>query len=142
MSRWTRLMSGGEPEPDDLWVRTVQRLDRAVGRYESQVAMVRDRRLRIELQDFGEILFQALADVERLATPTDPRQDHITIPLTAQRAVMRAATLTAHATEAAMMAADARWNNEPDGVQRCLDTVRTLVKAVRELADACLEATR
>jgi len=135
-------MSGAQPEPDGVWIRTVQRFDRAVGRYESQIAMVRDRRLRIELQQFGEILFLALADIERLATPTDPRKTHAVIPPTAQRAVMRAATLTAHATEAAMMAADARWNNEPDGVQRCLDTVRTLVKAVRELADACLQATR
>ena len=142
MSRWTRLMSGEQPEPDDAWVRAVQRFDRAVGRYESQIAMVRDRRLRVELHQFGEILFLSLADVEQLAAPTDPRQNHVVIPPTAQRAVMRAATLTAHATEAAMMAADARWNNEPDGVQRCLATVRTLVKAVRELADACLQATR
>ena len=146
MSRWRRLMSGDPSPPDDAWRRATQRLARAVERYHAQIAQIRDRRLRLELQSMGELLTGALEDVERLdLTPPGrgrrrSQGDGEGMPPAAYRAVGRAATLTAHATEAAMMAGDARWNQEQDGVLRCLDTVRTLVKAVRELADACLEA--
>jgi hypothetical protein len=48
----------------------------------------------------------------------------------------RAATLCAHATEAAQMAHDATRRYDVEDVARCLDTVRVLVKKIDELGDA------
>jgi hypothetical protein len=49
--------------------------------------------------------------------------------------VHRAATLCAHATEAAEMANEATRHHEVDEVTRCIDTVRLLIKKIDEIGD-------
>lgn len=127
---------GSHPDLDavDRWPRAVARFGRGVRRYHDKVAFMSDRGLRRRLQHLGESLDSALADVtaagqdELIRTGRDPVALH---------AVTRAGTLTAHATEAAMMAANASWHHADEDVDRCLYTVRTLIKAVCELVDGC-----
>jgi hypothetical protein len=120
-----------EVAPPAAWQTATGRLDRAVQRYYDKVAVMPDRRLRVELRDLGTGLITAHAQV--IAAGQDPRVGHDPV---CQRAVARAATLCAHATEAAMLANDASWHGRGRQLNRCLDAVTTLVKAVRELVDS------
>ncbi len=121
------------PVTAPAWEMAIGRMERAVERYFEKVAVMPDRRLRQELRELGAGLTET---VERLvgAEKADPLVGHD--PLT-RRAVGRAATLCAHATEAAMMAGEASWHGELKDLTRCLDAVSTLVKAIRELTDGC-----
>jgi hypothetical protein len=49
--------------------------------------------------------------------------------------IRRAATLCAHAIEAALMADEAARHHEVEDVATCLDTVRVLVKNINEIGD-------
>lgn len=128
--RWRARPTVTAPGPPLAWERSVGRLRRAVDRYDDQVALMPDRRLRIELREHGEGLRTALVRVSDCAQ--NPRVTHDPVN---QRAVARAATLCAHAIEAAMLANDASWHGRPRELTRCLDALTTLVKAVRELTD-------
>jgi hypothetical protein len=119
-----------DPAPPNRWDAAASRLRRAVDRYYDKVAVMPDRRLRLELRELGTGLTDAVALVD--AAARDPRVTHDPV---SQRAVARAATLCAHATEAAMLANDASWHGQPKELTRCLDAVTTLVKAIRELTD-------
>jgi hypothetical protein len=134
MVRIPRLARPDTPEPDDRWARAVDRLDRAVRRYHVKVAATRDRRLRTELQQLGELLTRSMTEVVAAGQRPAVREGRDDVAL---RAVVRAATLTAHATEAAMTADDAQRHGESNDVGRYTDSARTLVKAVHELIDAC-----
>ena len=128
--------TGRSPANDsgESWTRAVDRMNRAVHRYHEQVAMIPDRRLRNDLLHIGERLDSSMIDIVAASQRAEVRtgQDGVVL-----RAVGRAATTTAHATEAALMAADALRRQQQDDVARCLDTVRALAGTVRELADAC-----
>jgi hypothetical protein len=135
VSRLRRLAAPRpEPESIDRWSRGVDRLRRSITRYQEQVIQISDRALRAELHHIGEGLDTALVDVVSAGDRSQVRAGRDEVAL---RSVGGAATLVAHATEVAMMAGDAAWHREHADVGRCLDTVRTLVKAVGELADAC-----
>jgi hypothetical protein len=119
-----------------MWERTEQRLARSVARYHRAVSEVPERRLRGDLADYGDILDAAYADVReaRQRPRTNPGRAE-----DARRAMARAATLTAHATEAAMVARSAQRLGDIEETTRAIDAVQTLVKAVRELAEATLD---
>jgi hypothetical protein len=128
--------TGRHPVPEDTqaWDRAVDRFGRAVSRYHEKVAMIPDRRLRTELGHIGEQLDTSMADVVAATARVEVRTGRHENAL---RAVARAATQTQHAVEAALTAADAHRHQRFDDVTRCLDSTRTLVKSVRELADVC-----
>lgn len=131
-----RRARGNEPpaSPSDVWVRAVQRLERAVNRYVEQIATLRDRRLRAELQHIGLDLDLAVHDFHAAgqAWPAvGAGQDE-----RALAAVHRAATLCIHAVDAAMTAQEASRRYDLDGVSAAVDATRLLVKAIRELSDA------
>lgn len=132
MLRRTRRVTP-PPVTAAAWEITIGRLQRSVQRYYEKVAVMPDRRVRQELRELGTGMSET---VDRLiaAEAADPRLGHD--PVT-RRVVSRAATLCAHATEAAMMASDASWHGELRDLTRCLDAVCTLVKAIRELTDSC-----
>ncbi len=81
------------------WDVAVGRLRRGVDRYYEKVALMPDRRLRVELRELGAGLIVSLDQIA--AVGADPRTCRDPVM---QRAVSRAATLCAHATEAAMLA--------------------------------------
>jgi hypothetical protein len=116
------------------WASAVERYRRAVERYHSTLRSMPDRALRRELTDLAGPLEAALEDFEdALANRRHPQVDRDTEIL---GGVHRAATLCAHATEAALMANEAAWRYDDEDVVRCVDTVRTLVKKIDELGDA------
>lgn len=130
---WRSRRAAPVPVAPAAWEIATGRLRRAVRRYHDKVAVMPDRRLRLELREFGAGLTAA---VEQIAA-AEAADAAITQDAVARRAITRAATLCAHATEAAMMANDASWHGELRDLTRCLDAVSTLAKAVRELTDRC-----
>ena len=126
---------GSRPDgtPADTWRRAIDRLERAETRYFEKIRFIRDRAVRVELRHIGEDLTAAVEvfrQAGRAAGPSVAGSDAALV-----NAVHRAATLVAHAAEAAMTAHHAAWRRNTDGVARQLDAVRLLVKAVAELAD-------
>jgi hypothetical protein len=121
------------------WANAVDRLARAVHRYGDRIEMIPDRRLRQDLRDLGDQLNEALADVRHVPRGRRARGARSAV---AVRAMLRAGTLCAQATEAALIASDAGRRQQPDEVARQLQTVRELAAAVRELTDTCLEPQR
>ena len=117
------------------WCTAVDRFARAVHRYTDRVEMIPDRRLRSDLRDLGAVLTAALGDVRRAHRSRRPPADCAR----AVRAMLRAGTLCAHATEAALLAAAANRNQQPDALARELAVVRELATSVRQLADSCLD---
>ena len=124
----------GRRRSAEHWHRAVDRLERAVNRYGAQASTLPERAIRHEVLFLGEDLQHALDDIVRAGDERgaaragrDPRL---------LEAVQRAATLCAHATEAALTAHDAARRGERDATVRHLDALRLLVKGVRELADA------
>jgi hypothetical protein len=114
--------------------RAVERYGRAVARFHNKTANVPDRALRAELGRIGDLLDSCLADQQSVRRQgiQAGREDVVL------RAVQRAATLCAHASEAALMAAERARHREFEDVVRCVDTAWTLSKVVRELTDTCL----
>ncbi len=116
------------------WPRAVQRFERAVHRFHELTEATSDRPLRLELARLGEALDSCLADLQA-ARRAGAREGQETMVV---RATHRAATLCAHSSEAALMAGERARRREFEDVVRCVDTIRTLVKAIRELVDTCM----
>jgi hypothetical protein len=116
------------------WPRAVQRFERAVHRFHDLTEATSDRPLRRELERIGETLDSCLADLQA-ARRVGAREGRETLVV---RATHRAATLCAHSSEAALMAGERARRREFEDVIRCVDTIRTLVKAIRELVDTCM----
>ncbi len=117
----------------DAWTSAVDRYRRAVERYHSSPPTLLDRALRRELIRLGEPLDAVLTDVEEAANRRH-RYDSARAAAVLG-CIHRAATLCAHATEAALMAGEAARRRDTEDVARCLDTVRLLVKRIDELGD-------
>lgn len=122
------------PPPTNDHERAVQRYGRAVTRFHEKIAAIPDRALRLELARLGETLDSCLSDLQLTARRgiREGREDVVV------NACRRSATLCAHATEVALMARDRARHREFDDVVRCVDTCRSLVKVIRELADTSL----
>ncbi len=115
------------------WTSAVERYSRAVDRYHAITRVMPERALRHELTQLGGPLEAVLEDFEdAVARRSGYDQARARAVLTA---VHRAATLCAHATEAAQMADEAARRHAAEDVARCLDTVRLLVKKIDELGD-------
>ena len=126
--------------PRTGWPTAVERFARAVHRFSDRIEVIPDRGLRAELRDLGTVLGTALADVRQSprgrASPRGQQVRGVENAL-AVRAVLRAGTLCAQATEAAVLAATASRSRRPDDVARHVETVRALTVEIRELADSC-----
>jgi hypothetical protein len=131
---FTRRATMPSPALSTGWCTAVERFARAVHRYIDRIEMIPDRRLRSDLRELGATLTQALSDVRRIPRGRRPAGDGAG----AVRAMLRAGTLCAYATEAALLAADASRRQQPDGVARQVGVVRELTASVRQLADSCL----
>ncbi len=117
----------------DAWGSAVDRYRRAVERYHDIPRGLVDRALRRELARLGEPLDVVLVDVEDAAAR---RSSYDAARAAAVLGcIHRAATLCAHATEAALMAGEAARSRDADDVERCLDTLRRLVTRIDELGD-------
>jgi hypothetical protein len=111
----------------------VERYRRAVARYHSTLRTIPDRALREDLLQLAGSLEAALEDFEDVfANRRRFSADQDTKVLAE---VHRAATLCAHATEAALMANEAAWRYDDEDVVRCVGTVRSLIKRIDELGD-------
>ena len=118
------------------WASAVDRFARAVHRYSDRIEMIPDRPLRNDLREVGEQLDAALAEVRR--TPQG-RRARPAGSAVAVRAILRAGTLCAHATETALGASDAARRHQPDEVARQLEVVRACAADVHALTESCLE---
>jgi hypothetical protein len=116
-----------------MWTSAVERYRRAVERYYSALQMMPERVLREELTQLGGPLDAVLEDFEDAMAHRGGR-DAAPEPEVLAR-IHRAATLCAHATEAALMANEAAWRYAQEDVTRCVDTVRGLVKKIDALGD-------
>jgi type II secretory pathway component GspD/PulD (secretin) len=92
-----------------------------------------DHTLRRELTHIASPLDAVIQDLEeaagrRRSYDSDRAEEVLAF-------IRRAATLCAHATEAALMADEATRHHEVEDVARCLDTVRVLVKKIDEIGD-------
>jgi hypothetical protein len=115
------------------WTSAVERYRRAVERYHESVRVISDHSLRRELTHVASPLDAVLEDVETAAgrrRAYDPERAEQVLAST-----RRAATLCAHATEAALMADEAARHHEADDIATCLDTVRALIKKIDEIGD-------
>jgi hypothetical protein len=113
------------------WSSAVERYRRAVDRYHETVGMMPDRTLRGELIHVADPLDAVLDDLEEAAArrrtyPPDRSAEVLAC-------IHQAATLCAHAREAAHMASEASWRHEVDDLARCVDTVQLLVKKIDEI---------
>ena len=118
---------------DTTWASAIGRYRRAVDRYYACLQMMPERALRQELSQLGRPLRAVLDDFDQARAarrPVDPARDAGDVA-----AIHRAATLCAHATEAALMANEAAWRYDADGMARCLDTVALMIKKIDELGD-------
>jgi hypothetical protein len=115
------------------WAAAVERYRRAVDRSYSSLGLIPSWALRQRLTELGGPLEAALEDFEdavaRRGRLDKARETEVLA------AIHRAATLCAHATEAALMANDAAWRHADEDVARGVDTVRKLVTAIDELGD-------
>jgi hypothetical protein len=134
-SRRTARAHAGHPQGR---MPAVDRFARAVHRFSDRVEVIPDRRLRRELQQQGELLIAALRDV-RMAARIRPRPADAE---TAIRAILRAGTACAQATEAALLAANANRLRDQPQVDEHLTTVRETVLTIQDLADTYVAAMR
>jgi hypothetical protein len=116
-----------------MWESAIQRYRRAVDRYVTQVGAMPERALRQEFLQLRDPLEAVLEDFDDAAARRGSYEDDRAVAVLG--CVHRAATLCAHATEAALMANDARFRCDAQDLARCLDTVRMLVKKIDELGD-------
>jgi enoyl reductase-like protein len=115
------------------WAAAVERYRRAVDRYYSSLALIPGRVLRQRLTELGGPLEAVLEDFEDAMARRSRFDRGREADVLAS--IHRAATLCAHATEAALMANDAAWRHADEDAARGVDTVRQLVKAIDELGD-------
>jgi hypothetical protein len=116
-----------------MWESGLERYRRAVERYGTQVAAMPERGLRHELLQLRDPLEAVLEDFEdAVKARTDYDDERASAVL---GCIHRAATLCAHATEAALMANNARFRVDAHDLAQSLDTVRILVKKIDELGD-------
>jgi uncharacterized protein Yka (UPF0111/DUF47 family) len=95
--------------------------------------MMPDHNLRRELTHLAGPLDAVLDDLEQAADRRrayDPERAEEILA-----SIHHAATLCAHATEAAEMANEATRHHEVDDLARCVDTVRLLIKKIDEIGD-------
>src|SRR4051812_3509187 len=115
------------------WASAVERYRRGVERYHESVRGMSDHTLRRELTHVASPLDTVLEDLEYAAgqrrSYDAERAEHLLA------LIHRAATLCAHATEAALMADEATRHHAVEDVATCLDTVRGLVKRIDEIGD-------
>lgn len=105
------------------WTSALDRFARSVHRFHDRVEVIADRRLRRRLQDCGARLEAALAAARARSRGPARRLE----PSPTVRALLRAGTLCAHATECAVAAAAASRAKDADDVARHLDDVRAVV---------------
>lgn len=115
------------------WATAVERYRRAVERYQFTLRTMPDRALRRELAQLAAPLEATLEDFEDALARR--RQFDADRDAEVLRCIHRAATLCAHATEAALMANEAAWRYADEDVVRCVDTVQVLVKKIDALGD-------
>jgi hypothetical protein len=116
------------------WAAAIERYHRAVERYGTSARLLPERVLRHELAQLAGPLEAVLEDFEDAAAQRSSYSRARAVEILG--CMHRAATLCAHATEAAQMAHDATRRYDVEDVARCLDTVRVLVKKIDELGDA------
>jgi hypothetical protein len=121
------------------WAAAVERYRRAVDRYYVNLGQIPGRDLRRQLTEFGRPLDAVLEDFEDVQT----RRGRLGRGREAEvlACIHRAATLCAHATEAALMANDAAWRHDDEDAARVLETVRELVRTIDEIGDQVRPAT-
>ena len=115
------------------WASAVERYRRAVDRYHESVRLMSDHSLRRELTHLAAPLDAVLEDVQdaaRRRRAYDPERAEEVLAF-----IRRAATVCAHATEAAQLADEAARHHEVEDVRRCVDTVRLLIKKIDEIGD-------
>ena len=122
------------PGAAGTWASAIDRYQRAVDRYVASVRVMPERVLRHELTQLSGPLEAVLEDFEDAAAQRSTYRRARAVEILG--CMHRAATLCAHATEAAQMAGDATRRYDTEDVARCLDTVRLLVKKIDELGDA------
>jgi hypothetical protein len=128
-----RRPSRRQAESDATWTSALDRYRRAVARYHASLRDMPDRALRRDLMQLAGALEAVLEDFEdAFANRRGLQAGRDTEVLSL---VHRAATLCAHATEAALTANEAAWRYDDEDVLRRLDTVRSLVKKIDELGD-------
>jgi hypothetical protein len=128
-----RRPSRRQAEADAVWTSALDRYRRAVARYTSSMREMPDRALRRDLLQLAGVLEAVLEELEHAFANRRTLQagrDTEVLGL-----VHRAATLCAHATEAALLANEAAWRYDDEEVMRRVDTVRSLVKKIDELGD-------
>lgn len=122
-----------QAESDATWTSALERYRRAVARYRSSMRDIPHRALRTDLMELAGPLDAVLEDFE------DAFANRRNLPAGRDTEVLglvhRAATLCAHATEAALMANDAAWRYDDEDVARRIATVSSLVKKIDELGD-------
>lgn len=117
--------------PSTSLAPAVERYRRAVDRYYANLRMMPERALRRELTELGQPLEDALRDFQALVDHPQPEQAREAEVLAG---VHRAATLCAHATEAALMANDSSWRHDDRDIEARLDEVRGYVTRIAEHA--------
>jgi hypothetical protein len=123
----------GRGASNATWAAAVERYRRAVDRYYSSLTLIPGRALRQRLTELGRPLEAALEDFEDALSRRSRFDKGREAEVLAS--IHRAATLCAHATDAALMANDAAWRHADEDAARGLETVRKLVKAIDELGD-------
>jgi uncharacterized membrane protein YccC len=116
------------------WASAVERYRRAVERYHVTLRTMPDRALRRDLEQNAGPLEATLEDFEDALA----QRQHLSPDRDAEvlGSIHRAATLCAHATEAALMANEAAWRDDDEEVARCAERAAVLVKKIDELGDA------
>jgi ElaB/YqjD/DUF883 family membrane-anchored ribosome-binding protein len=122
------------PGAAGTWASALDRYRRAVDRYQASLQLMPERALRHELTQLSGPLEAVMEDFEDAAAQRRTYRRARAVEVLGS--MHRAATLCAHATEAAQMAHDATRRYDVEDVARCLDTVRLLVKKIDELGDA------
>ena len=147
ISRFREKRIGTGPLGDGAWRRVHDRFARAVHRYHSVISVIPSRPVRAELEEIGEELdatlavvreacerAQSVAPSETPEVPLGPGDVYLEV----HRRIARAATLSARASESAMMTRLAVRMNDVEAVREHIDAVRRTVKQVRELVDGAL----
>jgi hypothetical protein len=109
----------------------VERYRRAMDRYHANLRMMPERALRRELTELGEPLDDVLHDFQALLDHLQPDKAREAEILSC---VHRAATLCAHATEAALMANEAAWRHDQNDIRARREEVQERVTAIGGLA--------
>lgn len=112
----------------------LERYRRAVERFRATVDVMPERPVKHELAHLTAPLDAALEDFEDAVADRGRRDRVRDAALLAD--VQRAATLCAHAVEAALLANQAAWRHSRSDAQQHVATARSLVTRIDELGDA------